>query len=112
MTNSDWLFRNITEYLYECVHNADYKIEEIAEDITHIIHEHNSDYSVYRWHDIQKDPEDLPKVGEMILVESCGIDSTTKKKSYWAFKYRPIDKTWVQSNEAWKYISPFEVEDE
>lgn len=39
MYNKNWLRENLISYLYEIVHNADYKIEEIADDIIGMIKE-------------------------------------------------------------------------
>jgi len=66
----------------------------------------------YRWHDLMKDPNDLPKKGETVLV--CGVhhgyevgtfngSHEYNGKSVWEWKKHTV-KTVI----AWREIEPFE----
>ena len=71
----------------------------------------------YRWHDLRKNPDDLPEAigggdeSEYVLV-MIGIPEW----NHWEWAYYHHDKklwsTYEQNIFAWRYIEPFEEEEE
>lgn len=65
----------------------------------------------YRWHDLRKNPEDLPKDEELCLVvdefENYNIAflSAHRTSNVWS----PHRNIAIRQPIAWKYIEPFEV---
>lgn len=77
----------------------------------------------YRWHDLRKNPEDLPQravaiTGERICYESDEV-LVYNEPSYFLAAYNYNDDEWYDTDEylllgnviAWKYIEPFEEEE-
>lgn len=91
----------------------DYAIEEAIKTLKKV--------EKYRWHDLRKDPEDLPEVAEEEFGTSDEVlVMTTKEDSpiiaYIELKpriwYEPMDSAYLEDLYgnviAWKYIEPFE----
>ena len=76
----------------------------------------------YKWHDLRKNPNDVPKIGEKVLTAGLKkgfevqifrghhIFTNGKGEVDWSWKWK---KNTVKTPMAWKYIEPFEeVQDE
>ena len=75
----------------------------------------------YRWHDLRKNPDDLPKTAEHVLVCWRGIKQDWYDVMFWdsdrkvfsLYGDHPVmsDERPVTFGDviAWKYIEPFEV---
>lgn len=121
-----WLTDNIKEYLDENVHEADYPIREVAEDLEHIVDEYEKDYSPYRWHDLRKNSDDLPEDMENVQICWSGGSNNWYDSMFWDADRKvfsingktefevihPVigDKRYAAYGEAiaWRYIEPFE----
>ena len=69
----------------------------------------------YRWHDLRKNPDDLPEADEFggsdyVLVKTGCCEWNDMETAY----YRHIKKQWSIDEYvfAWRYIEPFEEEEE
>ena len=70
----------------------------------------------YRWHDLRKNPDDLPEADEYGCSEYVLVMIGTPEWNYceWAY-YKHNHKEWStyeQNIIAWRYIEPFEEEEE
>lgn len=71
----------------------------------------------YRWHDLRKNPDDLPPDGQEVLLLLDSLSETVE--SYWLGWYVEKDNVFATDEcdferdeiKAWKYIEPFEVEE-
>lgn len=107
-----WLTDNIKEYLAETVRFSDYTLREMTEDLEHIVDEYEKDYSPYRWHDLRKNPEDLPEERSHVICCHGG------KRKYYTATWFCKNAFWCADEEygsfpyedviAWRYIEPFE----
>lgn len=71
----------------------------------------------YRWHDLRKNPDDLPEaVGDGYESEYVLVMTGTPEWNSWEQAYYHHDKklwsTYEQNIFAWRYIEPFEEEEE
>lgn len=77
----------------------------------------------YRWHDLRKDPEDLPKARERVLFLTIQMSDENELR-YWSGEYAQNGEFFNDDYEgyitlgsyplkdiiAWRYIEPFEEE--
>ena len=70
----------------------------------------------YRWHDLRKNPDDLPKADEYGCSEYVLVMIGTPEWNGWEQAYYHHDKrlwsTYEQDVFAWRYIEPFEGEED
>lgn len=71
----------------------------------------------YRWHDLRKNPNDLPEaVGDGYESEYVLVMTGTPEWNSWEQAYYSHDKkmwsTYEQDVFAWRYVEPFEEEEE
>ena len=70
----------------------------------------------YKWHDLRKNPDDLPKaIGDGYESEYVLVMTGTPEWNSWEQTYYHHDKklwsTYEQNVFAWRYIEPFEEEE-
>ena len=70
----------------------------------------------YRWHDLRKNPDDLPEaIGGSYVSEYVFVMIGTPEWNSWEQAYYKHDKqmwsTYEQNVFAWRYIEPFEEEE-
>ena len=70
----------------------------------------------YRWHDLRKNPDDLPEaIGGSYVSEYVLVMIGTPEWNSWEQAYYKHDKklwsTYEQNIYAWRYIEPFEEEE-
>lgn len=70
----------------------------------------------YRWHDLRKNPDDLPEaIGDGYESEYVLVMTGTPEWNSWEQAYYKHDKqmwsTYEQNIIAWRYIEPFEEEE-
>ena len=70
----------------------------------------------YRWHDLRKNPDDLPEADGNSESEYVLVMIGTPEWNSWEQAYYKHDKrmwsTYEQNVFAWRYIEPFEEEEE
>ena len=70
----------------------------------------------YRWHDLRKNPDDLPEADEYGCSEYVLVMIGTPEWNSWEQAYYHHDKklwsTYEQNVFAWRYIEPFEGEED
>lgn len=71
----------------------------------------------YRWHDLRKNPDDLPEaIGDGYESEYVLVMTGTPEWNSWEQAYYHHDKklwsTYEQDVFAWRYIEPFEEEED
>ncbi len=71
----------------------------------------------YRWHDLRKNPDDLPEaIGGSYVSEYVLVMIGTPEWNSWEQAYYHHDKqmwsTYEQNVFAWRYIEPFEEEED
>ena len=70
----------------------------------------------YRWHDLRKNPDDLPEAigggyeSEYVLVMICTPEWNSWEQAYYHHG-KKLWSTYDQSVFAWRYIEPFEEEE-
>lgn len=69
----------------------------------------------YRWHDLRKNPDDLPEADEYGCSEYVLVMIGTPEWNSWEQAYYHHDKklwsTYEQNVFAWRYIEPFKEEE-
>ena len=100
----------------EDVYDSTSKVDEILQ-LNKIVKKALEKVDKYRWHDLRKNPDDLPEAigggyeSEYVLV-MIGIPEW----NHWEWAYYHHDKklwsTYEQNIFAWRYIEPFKEEEE
>ena len=63
----------------------------------------------YKWHDLRKNPDDLPEDNKLIVI--CSVSSITGSKAYDAINWKKNFKP-LKNEISWAYFDPFEDEEE
>ena len=70
----------------------------------------------YRWHDLRKNPNDLPEADEYGCSDYVLVMTGTPEWNSWEQAYyhhgKRLWSTYEQNVFAWRYIEPFEEEEE
>ena len=91
------------------------RVDELLQ-LNKIVREALKKADKYRWHDLKKNPDDLPEADEYGRSEYVLVMTGTPEWNSWEQAYYHHDKklwsTYEQNVFAWRYIEPFKEEED